>query len=193
MEPDREILRLKRRITTLEKELYTDELTGIFNRRGLFVMLEPIFNAVKYEKANPGKRRRVVISELSVLFVDIDYFKKVNDTYGHAAGDQVLREVAGLIEHDLRGLDVVGRYGGEEIVVGLLGADASDAMKIAEGLRQKIAAATIVTGSKKIAVTASFGVANLGNQETLVELLKKADKALYKAKNSGRNMVVASK
>lgn len=183
------IAALQAQVQTLQERLVTDELTQILNRRGLMEYLEAIANEVRFQHKHPNKRRSVVIKALSVMFLDIDHFKSINDTYGHDAGDSVLRETAELLRAEVRQLDIVGRYGGEEIVVGMIGADAGHAKKAAEDLREQIAKHDFRVADTGIHVTASFGVAELRGEETIAAVLKRADDALYSAKQSGRNRV----
>ncbi len=196
-EPERSVTWYKRRIAqlqaeidTLEERLVTDEFMNILNRQGLMERLEILAQEVRFYHEHQDKRKKVVIKHLSVLFVDVDHFKLVNDTYGHAAGDLVLAQLGDLIRVEVRNLDVVGRYGGEEIVVGLAGADADDAMRVAEKLRQRIAEHKFELAKQKtLQVTVSIGVAEL-TTETLEVVLKRADTALYEAKEGGRNRVI---
>ena len=190
VDPQARIKALERKIAQLQSALVTDELTGILNRRGLMEMLVIMYKEVSYQLQHPQKRRNVIIKSLSVIFIDIDHFKNVNTRYGHAGGDAALERVAQTIKARLRGIDVVGRYGGEEIVVGLIGADGSSAAQIAEDLRATIANLSVQTKTGKISITISCGVASLRSKDSLEQLIKRADKAVYEAKNSGRNKVV---
>lgn len=184
------IAALQAQVRELHQRLVTDELTQIFNRRGLMEYLEAIASEVVYQYKHPDKRRSVVIKSLSIIFLDIDHFKKVNDTYGHDAGDEVLRQTADLIRDRVRQLDIVGRYGGEEIVVGLPGATTVQAKRIADDLRSTIEGHTFRVGGNVLKVTASLGVAELTPDRNINQTLKVADDALYKAKEMGRNKVV---
>lgn len=179
-----DVQRLAAEKRTLEAHYARDALTGVFARGHLESAL-----AFAYESAIQLDR------PLSVLFCDIDHFKKVNDTHGHAVGDRVLAAVAGAIGASTRQLDVVGRYGGEEFVVILPATDASGARVVAERVRQRVQALTLV-GDKGLAVpvTVSVGLATYGEQwrsRDLAELLAASDGAMYTAKRSGRNRVVA--
>ncbi len=184
------IAALQAQVRELHQRLVTDELTQIFNRRGLMEYLEAIASEVMYQYKHPDKRRSVIIKSLTIIFLDIDHFKKVNDTYGHDAGDEVLRQTADLIRGRVRQLDIVGRYGGEEIVVGLPGATAEHAERIADDLRAIIEEHDFMVGEQSLQVTASLGVAELTPTRNIHQTLKAADDALYKAKDSGRNKVV---
>ncbi|MEX2012331.1 MAG: GGDEF domain-containing protein [Patescibacteria group bacterium] len=186
------IRELQQKIRQLQEELITDELTRILNRRGLMERVDPFVNEVRYQLENPDQRRGLIIRNFSLIFVDVDKFKTINDTHGHAAGDSVLIEVAQRLRDNVRGSDIVGRYGGEEIVIGLLGASAEDARMIAENLRKKIEEKPFKHGQLEIPVTASFGVTTLKIKQSTNDLIDTADKALYMAKEGGRNRVVTA-
>jgi diguanylate cyclase (GGDEF)-like protein len=157
----------------------TDGLTGIFNRRHFFVLAEREFQrAVRFGRP------------LSVIMLDIDDFKLVNDTHGHAVGDQVIVEVARLCRTSIRAVDILGRYGGEEFVFVLPETSASGARQLAERLRQRMADTPFNTSSGPVSCTASLGVASTaGEPEDVAALVANADAALYAAKAGGRNRV----
>ncbi len=162
----------------------TDGLTGLNNRRYLDGHLKTLFN-----------RALVRDRALSVCITDIDRFKQVNDTYGHDAGDDILKEFAARIRSTVRGADLACRYGGEEFVVVMPDTDAVAAGVIAERLRGLIEGQPFIVRSAgvSISITASLGIAsNEAGAQTPEELMKQADKALYEAKNGGRNRVVAA-
>ncbi len=158
----------------------TDPLTGLYNRRYFM------------ERAsNEFKRAKRYLTPLSVIMLDIDHFKQVNDTYGHLAGDQVLQNLAKLCQSTLRAVDIIGRYGGEEFMVMLPETPLKKAQHTAERLRSEIAAHTTRFDEHVIRITASMGVAEVCEQtESLDALLDQTDRALYNAKGSGRNKVV---
>jgi diguanylate cyclase (GGDEF)-like protein/PAS domain S-box-containing protein len=168
----------------LEHELQalaaTDSLTGLPNRRSFMTRLEEEY----------ARLRRFDTQQVAVLMLDLDYFKRINDTYGHAAGDEVLRQVATLIREEPRRVDLCARLGGEEFAMILAGASPDAAREFAERLRRKIAAAAIVFEGKALAVTVSIGVAAMrpGDESADVALFR-ADAALYRAKDAGRNQV----
>lgn len=164
------------------KNARVDDLTQIYNRRGLFELLRAYYQ-IKYE-AMP----------LSLLMIDIDYFKKVNDTYGHTTGDQVLARVAAHMSSLVEGVGEVGRYGGEEFLILLPNIQLEGAMELAERIRQSVAGLTYLVEDKtKIKITISIGVAErLNLSEGAYELCDKADRALYEAKLRGRDQVVKS-
>ncbi|MCY7379835.1 MAG: GGDEF domain-containing protein [Gemmatimonadaceae bacterium] len=127
---------------------------------------------------------------VSLVLVDIDHFKRVNDTWGHEAGDAVLKHVARILQEGVRSEDVCVRYGGEEIAMLLAHTDTAHAVEIAERLRGRIAATVVRHAGAEISVTASFGVATYPESVTGRDrLFPGADKALYIAKNDGRNCV----
>ena len=130
---------------------------------------------------------------LTLLVLDIDYFKAINDTYGHDAGDDVLREFAMRIKKAIRGIDLACRYGGEEFVIVMPETDMAVAALVAERIRKRIAGEpfAIDQGAKAIDVTLSIGLSALGMNDTAATILKRADQALYRAKRDGRNRVVA--
>jgi diguanylate cyclase (GGDEF)-like protein len=158
----------------------TDELTELANRRA-FV-----------ERGNRAlQQAKRYMRPLSLVMFDIDHFKRINDNHGHAAGDQVLRQVAALAAGAARATDTAGRLGGEEFGVLLPETPIADAMRFAERLRDRMSQLAIPHESVWLRLTCSFGVAQAGeNTETLDVLLGMADAALYKAKSEGRNRVV---
>jgi len=152
-----------------------------------------LLNAAAWQREADVEITRVVRARgsLALLLVDIDHFKRVNDTYGHLVGDQVLAALAEALRQQVRDSDVVGRFGGEEFVVLLPGADADEAGKVAERLRDRVGAAPVsVAGGGEVRVTVSIGAAVLGpHAEDIPGLLARADLALYQAKAAGRNRV----
>lgn len=160
----------------------TDSLTGLYNRR----YMESHLSTMVEEGVNGGK-------PVSLLIFDIDYFKAVNDSHGHPAGDAVLKQFAQRISQNVRGVDLACRLGGEEFVVVMPDTDLSYALMVAERLRQKVADAPFqVEGGIPLSVTASIGIGvTEGMEDTAAKLLERADSALYRAKRDGRNRVVA--
>lgn len=161
----------------------TDELTGLHNRRYLDRQLVPLFGAAAAQELG-----------LACLILDIDRFKSINDTYGHEAGDEVLKAFAGRVRQHTRGIDIVARFGGEEVVIVMPGASLADAEAAAERIRERMESAPfpIQRGAKAITVTVSIGVAIRHTGDiSASDMLKRSDDALYRAKASGRNRVVA--
>jgi diguanylate cyclase (GGDEF)-like protein len=166
------------RLTTVLAELATlDGLTGLRNRRSFFELAD-----------REWVRARRTGAPLTVLMVDVDHFKTVNDTFGHAAGDTVLSVVARRCQEELRSVDVLGRYGGDEFLALLPDSATVDALAVAERLRGAVAADPVLTDDGAVDVHVSVGVATAAGGETsLVALLSQADAALYVAKARGRN------
>ncbi|MCB1538270.1 MAG: GGDEF domain-containing protein [Rhodospirillales bacterium] len=175
---------LREEMETVRKEAMTDALTGIANRK--------LFDAEFYRLVSLA---HVDQKPLSLLMVDIDYFKSFNDNYGHQVGDQVLKLVARTLKDGVKGRDLPARYGGEEFAVVLPETQLEDAIKVANALREAVAAKEILnraTGARLGRITMSVGAALLGVNEKTSELIERADAALYKAKGGGRNQVVAA-
>ncbi len=156
-----------------------DGLTGVY-RRGFFD-----------EKLNfEFSRAKAFKTSLGLMIIDIDHFKKINDTYGHQAGDSVLKKVAAVIKENVYETDMVARYGGEEFVVIMPRAQAEGALRKAEHIRKLIESEIFEAGVEKIRITISAGIAHYPKDaETVSDLISKADTALYKAKESGRNRI----
>ena len=165
----------------LEKISLTDSLTHLPNRRYFMERYEDEF-----------RRSEKFKFDLSFLMVDIDHFKNYNDTFGHLAGDVILREVANLLKENIREIDFVGRFGGEEFSIFLPQTSKEQAISVSERLREKIAESEIQAYDEKVKLTISIGVAtfpeNSRDKDLLIEV---ADKALYQAKQKGRNRVFA--
>lgn len=161
----------------------TDSLTGLYNRRGLFEIGHIEFT-----------RSRRLERPFSVIMLDIDHFKYVNDQYGHPAGDQVLQFMASELGSMIRGTDIMGRYGGEEFAIFLSGSDGKAAMDLSERLRATIEKTLFYVEDEEIQITISLGAAEFNNNSpTLETLVARADQALYIAKHKGRNCVIMGK
>ncbi len=156
-----------------------DDLSGLWNHRIIVDRL----------RGEVDRSRREGLP-LSIILADLDFFKRINDTYGHPAGDEVLKEASHIFQRMVRSYDWVGRYGGEEFLLILPGSGFMHARQRAEELRVAIAEARIVQGDAIISLTASFGVAS-GFPTSHEELIREADAALYRAKSNGRNCIVA--
>ncbi len=167
-------------VRQLHHQANTDELTGILNRRHLMELGS--------HQVDLAQRTGM---PLGVILIDLDHFKTVNDRFGHQAGDDVLRRVADCFRHGVRSVDILGRYGGEEFVVFLPGADLNGTIHIAGRLKQALASADIRASQEPLTITASFGVHSTVpcEGETIDDLLKSADRAQYEAKARGRNCV----
>jgi len=173
-----------RAVRELYESAVRDPLTRVYNRRHLDERL-------KGEFAYATRHRTAV----SVLVIDVDHFKNVNDTLGHAAGDAVLRSLSASISRIVRTEDLVARYGGEEFVVVARGIESPNAMKLAERIRVSIAMMEVLWNGTPVSVTVSIGSATLSAEVPYTgpdALLAAADRALYQAKSAGRNRVVAA-
>lgn len=155
-----------------------DELTGLYNRRHLFTILE-------HENSRMSRKQ----GPFSICIADIDFFKQVNDTYGHQAGDEVLRSVASELQESLRSIDCVGRYGGEEFLIILPQTELAGAMIKLERIRELVAGLKFPAIGEKFQVTLSLGVAEHKPDESIDDTILRSDEALYRAKSTGRNKV----
>lgn len=160
-------------------EARVDSTTGIFNRRGLSEMgCREVNRAIRFNR------------QLSVIFLDIDHFKIVNDTYGHPVGDLVLKELADRLKTNLRSVDLIGRYGGEELVIILPETDSEGALDVAERLRKVVEETPFSPNELSLWITISQGVSTMNaNNRSLKELIRQADEAAYQSKDAGRNLV----
>jgi len=164
-----------------ERLAQLDPLTGLNNRRAFYDKTSPLWSqAVRHGHAT------------SVMLLDIDRFKQINDAHGHAHGDEVLKATANLLRQSIRQGDALARWGGEEFIVFLPETDRPEAMALAERLRAAIADMRVAAGTAEIAVTASIGIAQQEHHHvTLDALIAAADECLYQAKQQGRNRVAA--
>jgi len=174
--------------TDLDRLAHVDEMTGIHNRRSILFMAEHEFNvAMRYRPP------------LSILFFDIDYFKQINDTFGHAIGDQALKQIVQAAGAEIRSADVIGRFGGDEFIVLLPQTSVQEALPLAERIRAQIAALCMDTDKGPVTLTISMGITQTIHRvgepgdippapaDTVENLLRRADQALYAAKQAGRN------
>jgi len=156
----------------------TDALTGIFNRRHFTTLL-----------TREQQRAERYKTSFSVLMLDIDHFKRINDTYGHPVGDEAIKAMAGAAGKCLRPTDMIGRFGGEEFVVMLPHTDEPGAVLAAERIREAVAKVVVPAGKEDVRFTVSIGAASYAPRVSVDQLLECADKALYAAKTGGRNQV----
>lgn len=173
---------LQRVLAELREQAMTDPLTGLYNRR--------YFSDALARELSRAKRSG---GPVSVMLMDLDFFKKVNDTWGHPAGDAVLKAIGSLIRKSLRGSDIAARQGGEEFAMLMPQTAGAIVAQRAEAMRREVEAMTIQYGTESIRVTASFGVAERGpSTESPADLMKTVDEAMYAAKAAGRNRVSLS-
>lgn len=176
---ERDLTEYKRLQSHLENMANTDSLTGLSNRQAFLHRAEKEF-----------ARARRYARPLSVVMIDVDHFKSINDRYGHAVGDQVLRQVSAICQYSLRGSDLLGRIGGEEFVLLLPDTPQANAIYVAERMREQLAKTPIDIDGVIITTTASFGVASLSDTDVNFNgILERADEAMYHAKHDGRNKV----
>ncbi len=168
-----------RRARLLRGLMVHDGLTGLFNH-----------TAIKEQLSREIVRSTRLKTPLSFAMVDVDFFKKVNDKHGHAAGDRVLKSLARLLKQRLRGTDIVGRYGGEEFAVIMTDTDAPDASKVIDEIRKVFSRLIHMSDSKEFTVTFSCGIADIRHFPDAKSVSDAADKALYRAKKKGRNQVM---
>jgi diguanylate cyclase (GGDEF)-like protein len=181
---------IERRSDQLAEAATTDPLTSVLNRRGLEIRLNKAVQEALLD-SNP----------LTVMMIDVDHFKAVNDDYGHLVGDQVLALLGQTLKADRRSDDLIGRWGGEEFLIVLPDCDESDGLDIGESIRRAIEALSIPTDKGELKITASIGVStarlcsegSASVESDVLEIVSKADELLYIAKESGRNRVVSKK
>jgi diguanylate cyclase (GGDEF)-like protein len=167
---------VQERTKELEILSITDSLTNIYNKRHLMKNLSR-----NIEEANTYN------TTFSIIIFDIDFFKKVNDTYGHTEGDTTLRELSKYLKCSIRDVDILGRYGGEEFMIIMTNSKLEDAYAAAEIYREEIS--KLVIGDESIRITISGGVAEYKENESIIDIVDRADKNLYKAKENGRNRI----
>ena len=173
----KEIGQVQKKTKILEQEILLDSLTGIYNRRAYELRIREELS--RYQRYN---------QPFSLVLFDIDHFKKVNDRYGHQAGDKCLREITGRIRPSLRECDFLARYGGEEFVMILPGTSEDDAFKAAEKVRNLIEKTRFVYQGAEVPVTISLGLTQVKPTDQDPDMLfKRVDNAMYQAKKGGRN------
>jgi diguanylate cyclase (GGDEF)-like protein len=172
---------LQNALNKVNEMAITDELTGIFNRRH-------IMNVLSYQKSMADRGDYIFV----ICYADLDHFKQVNDRFGHNTGDIVLQKFAVLAKDVIRGVDYIARFGGEEFLLILVKTSLSEALTVSERIRQKIRKFSFGDLSPDLHMTVSIGVAAYQPGERIEDLLDRADTALYRAKESGRNKVVSA-
>jgi diguanylate cyclase (GGDEF)-like protein len=163
----------------IKLEMSIDPLTGAFNRRSFETIIQKLLEI-----------SQITNTSITLAIADLDYFKKINDTFGHLAGDEALKHFVNIIKRNLRKSDYVFRIGGEEFLILLPNTELKDVVEIVERIRKDLEENPLYFDGKEIKITASFGLAEVDKEKYINEIIKKADEKLYKAKESGRNKVV---
>ncbi len=176
------LLKMRRRVDQLEQDVMRDVLTGLGNRALLEMKVASAIH--EYHQHHVS---------FALLFIDVDHFKSINDTYGHDAGDLVLQNVAKTLGGHLRTTDVCGRWGGEEFIVLLQSVNFENLPSIAEKLRAMMASNAIPVGNRRVSVTVSIGATIVRETDTMDSVVKRADKLMYQSKQNGRNRVTLEK
>ncbi len=164
----------------LREQVRTDSLTGLYTRDYGYAVLKECLGRLEDKK------------DTCLILADIDHFKVINDTYGHLAGDEVLRQIAAILNSAVRDLDAVCRYGGEEFLIVLCRSEADIALRVAERIRQSVSDNIVQYNGESIHITISQGIAVVESESDIMQLLNKADMALYQAKQQGRDCIVMS-
>ncbi|PMP70550.1 MAG: hypothetical protein C0187_05220 [Calditerrivibrio nitroreducens] len=177
---EQELAKIKKELEKYKMESVTDPLTGLFNRKFMVKKIE--------EEIERGKRYG---SKFSIIFLDIDNFKRINDVYGHIVGDFVLKYLANIIKSELRKVDYAFRYGGEEMVILLSETNLENALKFSERLLEVVRNTIFKYKTEDLKITVSIGVAEFKLGETIEQLIERADMAMLKAKQAGKDRVVS--
>ncbi|PIR44007.1 hypothetical protein COV23_02205 [Candidatus Wolfebacteria bacterium CG10_big_fil_rev_8_21_14_0_10_31_9] len=197
-----ELFKLEKIISNQEKEIKrlcmlteSDFLTGLYNRRGFTNEAEKFLASLKKPKLQK-EHRKFTINNFSIIFIDLDNLKLINDIYGHKKGDEFLKSMAEILKKTLRGIDIPARWGGDEFVVGLVNSNEKEAYKVAQKIKSQIAKIKIKHIPKKFKFSASFGVISSDSKKhkqisNLYELIEKADMTMYKAKKEkGKDFIM---
>jgi len=177
---------IKEKLEKNEKEIIHDNLTGLYTRK---YFSEKVENDIAGLLKETEEKRKEGYQVLSILFCDLDDFKKINDTYGHSFGDQILKRVSEILQENVRDTDIVARWGGEEIVIELLGADAKEATKKANDLKELIKEK--IQEEFQIPLSLSIGISEAKSGANFDEKIKNADEAMYHVKKTGKDNVVS--
>jgi diguanylate cyclase len=177
---DKELTALKCELEYASKESQEDFLTKVNNRRSLDNKLNEL--DAEYKRLN---------RDFILGFIDIDFFKRVNDDFGHEVGDCVLREFAQILKSSSREIDYIARYGGEEFVILITGSTLDDSVSFIDKLRSIVRSYDFICNENNLKITMSAGVARRSDVESIDDLIKKADEYVYKAKQNGRNRVIS--
>ncbi|WP_164958379.1 GGDEF domain-containing protein [Clostridium estertheticum] len=165
------ILKLGKVTRSFLKSMHIDTLTQLNNRDFFYASISDLMEQLKKEP-----------SHISLLMIDLDNFKNINDTYGHIAGDEILKQFSNVLKYNIRTIDIATRWGGDEFVITLPGVNTNDAFKIADRIRRNIHSHDFSYNNIFFKVTASIGITSIGNEMDISAFIDSADKALYKAK-----------
>lgn len=195
-ELEEQIKNLQKEIARLRRLVDYDELTKVLNRRGFLREAERVFRRV-YGAAHTRERRKkkIVVEEMAILFIDADNFKQINDLYSHTAGDMALRRLASIFSSRLRSHDIVGRWGGEEFAIMLYGANKHWSVAVAEDIRRLVSQSPLKYKRKYIPLSVSIGISvfEKHRHHNLETMIREADEAMYQAKIEGKNTVRVAK
>lgn len=209
--PQKDIIELKKEVKDLKKQLKDSErerhrfqrmaerdfLTDVYNRHGFVRETERFLNEMEAERRFRGKRRLHMVDSMAILFVDIDYLKKVNDSFGHKTGDKYIKAIARILDGCVRDIDIVGRWGGDEFTVALINATGPEAHFIAQTMQKKIAKIRLdkhidFACSASIGLIVASGAHHWRKTYDLHTLIERADKAMYEAKqDKGKGIIVS--
>lgn len=195
----KEVRVLKRLVAVEQKEIKNlqhfadhDFLTGLYNRRAFVDEVERILLEMKADFSKNGKRRQIIFRNLSLLFIDFDDFKRINDVYGHKNGDKFLELFGSILKESVRPMDIIGRWGGDEFVVLLLGGNKKSSEKVAKRIMHKLKYFRMKDVKGMVETTIGISMVeekNCGKIKNVYELIEKADEAMYKAKNTKEKIV----
>jgi diguanylate cyclase (GGDEF)-like protein len=191
---DKKIEDLEKRIRHLRKLVHYDGTTGFYNRAGFLDKVKDFINALKSELSGVGKQRKLKISNLSIVFADLNNLKEINDKFGHQCGDEAIVAFGKLLAENVRGMDIVSRWSGDEFVIALVGADKKGAMLVVEKIKMDLAGRALrACGLSRVSISASFGIASVYDKSRkpglifdLKQLVAEADKKMYKEKKRRR-------
>ncbi|EKD23767.1 MAG: hypothetical protein ACD_81C00185G0005 [uncultured bacterium] len=195
----KEISGCKKELTRLQKTAEFDFLTGVYNRHGFMRESERFIREMEAERKHQGRRQTPLVSRISIIFIDVDNLKRVNDTLGHKEGDRYLLLIARVLTRSVRStIDIVGRWGGDEFVIALINATDAEALRVAEKLKRRIGKIPLYKKmDSDFVCSASFGLISTDGTHQhpnygLHELIEKADKAMYEAKTTeGKGVIVS--
>jgi diguanylate cyclase (GGDEF)-like protein len=186
--------KLEDRFKEVKEKIRVDEMTGLLDKAGFMEEADTrISEIISQRKREMGSETRRLKS-FSLVIVDIDKFKDINDTLGHLGGDEAIKTAAAFLRQRVRGLDIVGRWGGDEMILGMENIDEKTAIEVVDIIRGEIANLSIFYKGREIKITVSIGVADCSSPDikNTDDLFRAADHALYRAKKAGRNLVVGA-